>query len=79
MIHQVHDDDQGEYSFVAEDHPTCSITAALEMTGGRVTVEKKKGKIFASKHVWIATTQQYFNRILRKTSVLLNRFVTTIP
>ena len=45
IVNQVQDSDQGEYSFVADDHPTCSITAALEMTGGHITVEKKKSKL----------------------------------
>uniref|UniRef100_H2ZJW8 Myosin-binding protein H n=1 Tax=Ciona savignyi TaxID=51511 RepID=H2ZJW8_CIOSA len=48
LITGVKDSDQGEYTFAAEDNPTCSITAALEMTGGHITVERKKAppKIF---------------------------------
>uniref|UniRef100_F7AV37 Myosin-binding protein H n=1 Tax=Ciona intestinalis TaxID=7719 RepID=F7AV37_CIOIN len=48
VISGVKDSDQGEYTFAAEDNPTCSITAALEMTGGHITVERKKAppKIF---------------------------------
>ncbi|XP_076805528.1 myosin-binding protein C, fast-type-like isoform X3 [Clavelina lepadiformis] len=42
IIKQVQDSDQAEYKFVADDHPACSITAALEMTGGHITVERKK-------------------------------------
>jgi len=44
VIGEVQDSDQGEYTFSAEDNPTCTITAALEMTGGRVSVERKKGE-----------------------------------
>nr|CAB3264099.1 myosin-binding protein C, cardiac-type-like [Phallusia mammillata] len=42
VINEVQDNDQGEYTFAAEDNPSCAITAALEMTGGHITVERKK-------------------------------------
>lgn len=37
------DEDEGEYTFVADGAVTCRITAALELTGGYIIVEKKKG------------------------------------
>lgn len=43
MIGTVNDNDQGEYSFIAEGNSSCAISAALELTGGHITVEKKKG------------------------------------
>nr|XP_039267422.1 myosin-binding protein C, cardiac-type-like [Styela clava] len=41
-ISKVNDNDQGEYSFATEGSVTSSITAALELTGGHIVVEKKK-------------------------------------
>ena len=44
-IAAVGDSDQGEYSFQSkEDDQINSITATLELTGGKVKVEKKKSK-----------------------------------
>merc|ERR1712088_1212962 len=42
VIENVCNDDQGEYSFEAEGHPACKLSAALEATGAMVSVEKKK-------------------------------------
>ena len=42
IIDNVCNDDQGEYSFEAEGHPACKLSAALEASNGNVSVEKKR-------------------------------------